>query len=110
MQGSNSMSSFNRDPLPSSLPRVETNYNDRSQAQGDFSNVLDNNELIFGGDRPSNLMNRSKSQPHDYNYRASPMSNENFSFPSLHGDQNRPHHNGNGDHGQRSYLNERMQF
>lgn len=108
-------SSLNREPLqPAALPRIGQNYkNNEPQGANDFSAVLNNNDLVFGGDRPSNLNQRNKDPPPqsarasvapmDYNYRG-PMANENFSFPSSGGQEA-----GSGP-GPSNYLNQRMQY
>lgn len=110
--GSTAPSSLNREPPQPALPRIGQNYN---QGATDFSAALNNNDLVFGGDRPSNLNQRNKNQPQqqpvrgsvapmDYNYRTPMgMSNDNFSLP------NPGQESGSGP-GPSNYLNERMQY
>lgn len=106
MQSGSGPSSISRDPPVAGLPRLEPNYNERNQAQNDFSNVLENSEIVFGGDRPSNLMNRNRpQQPRSsqmQNFRPA-IANENFSYPQNGGE-------GNGPPPPKNYLNERMHY
>lgn len=110
MHSGSAPSSINRDPVvapvqsAAGLPRLEPNYNERNQAQNDFSSVLDNSEIVFGGDRPSNLMNRNRpQQPRSsqlQNFRPA-LANDNYAYPQNGGD-------GNGQ--PKNYLNERMHY
>lgn len=86
------------------LPRVDPNYGSHGgpQLQNDFSHILNNNELVFGGDRrPSKMQaNAPRNQP-DISMRAQ-FANDNLSFMNA---TDRSH-----TAPQKNYLNERMQY
>lgn len=92
--------------LPAGLPRVEPSHGG-GPFRDDFSSILNNQELVFGGDRPSNLGQRalplkpalSRGQGANLDYPARPpMANDNFSFQNA------------AEGGPKAYLNERMQY
>lgn len=56
-------SSLNREPT-TGLPRIDPSHSvQQQQPQNDFSSILSNQELVFGGDRPSNLNQRNRGLP-----------------------------------------------
>lgn len=91
---SNPMSSLANERATVELPRIESNFDGgmaprRLASPQDFSDILANNEVIFGGDRRTSQLNvRTRPPTHD-------------NFPAAHRDSASPKNN---------YLNERMQY